>query len=203
MSNDDSSEALRSLWQSQGTPLAPMSPEELRRAAKRLTRRVYWRNFREYAAAGVVVFAMVRNLYQFQTILCRTGAALIIAAALVIVYQLHRKGAAAMTEQEWNSKDCAEFYRSELVRQRDLLASVWKWYLLPLVPGMCVLLLGTLQLQLSEPNSRLQLASIGWRYGFIFAGCVALFVVTGKLNHWAARKLQKKIEALDAARAGR
>jgi hypothetical protein len=87
------------------------------------------------------------------------------------------------------------------VRQRDLLSSVWKWYLLPFAPGMILFLLGLLKFVLDQPASHLHYSLIALVFGLTFAGCAGVFALVGALNHWAAKDLQRKIDALDAARA--
>ena len=52
---------------------------------------------------------------------------------------------------------CLEFHRSELVRQRDLLRSVWWWYLLPFVPGMLLIPVGS---SLDDPLGLLALGIV-------------------------------------------
>ena len=82
-----------------------------------------------------------------------------------------------------------EFLRSELVRQRDLLRSVWWWYLAPFVPGLLLILGGV---ALERPG----------RWGWLAPGIVAAvtFVGIGLLNQRVARKLQRRIDDLDAVR---
>ena len=64
------------------------------------------------------------------------GSVLIIAGTIYVVRQLYRRSTPAAMPAEFGLTASVEFYRSELVRQRDLLQSVWKWYLAPFVPGM-------------------------------------------------------------------
>jgi hypothetical protein len=83
--------------------------------------------------------------------------------------------------------DAITFYRSELVRQRDLLQSVWRWYLLPFVPGFIVTITGRV-LQQGAPWSRL----IG-----TLAVVAGLMWVVWWGNQRAAARLQERIDALD------
>ena len=82
-----------------------------------------------------------------------------------------------------------EFTRSELVRQRDLLRSVWWWYLLPFVPGMLLILVGY-SLEGSELWDLLPSATV----------VAVTFVGIGLLNQRVARKLQRRLDELDALR---
>jgi hypothetical protein len=200
MTNDNPHNDLLGLWQSQRSELIPMPVEELRQASNRLTSRVYWRNLREYLGAILVVVVFAFYFYKFHTVLVRLGSGLTIAGALFMAFQLYRKGSAASMATEEEAKSCLEFYRSALVRQRNLFSSVWKWYLLPFAPGMILFLIGLLQFVLDQPASHLHYGLVALWFGITFAGCAGLFALVGALNHWAAKELQRKIDALDAAR---
>jgi len=201
MTYDNSAGDLLNLWQSQSSELIPMPVEKLRQASDMLTRRVYWRNLREYAAAALVVAAFGYCFFKFDAMLVRLGAGLTIAGALLMAFQLHRKGSAANRTAGMEAKSCLEFYRSALVRQRDLLSSVWKWYLLPFAPGMVLFLIGQLQFVLDQPAAHLHYGLIALVFGLTFAGCAGVFALVGTLNRRAAKDLQSQIDALDAARA--
>ena len=73
-------------------------------------------------------------------------------------------------------------------RQRDLLRSVWSWYLLPFVPGLLFLHVGFMQAQ-SASTAR-----------FIVLGGVAAAAMAGIhfLNRYAASRIQERIDRLRA-----
>ena len=73
----------------------------------------------------------------------RAAGVVSVAAVIFIVYHLHRYGSARVMPAEMGLTNCLQFHRGELERQRDLLRSVWKWYLAPLVPGMTLVCLGS------------------------------------------------------------
>jgi len=177
-----------------------MPVDELRQASNRLARRVQWRNLREYAAVAVVVAVFSFYGYRFHAMMLRAGASLTIAGALFMAFQLYRKGSAAEMAAGLEAKNCLEFYRMELVRQRDLLATIWKWYLLPFAPGMILFLLGLLLSVMEQPAAHLHYGLIALVFGATFAVCAGVFVLVGAMNHRAAKELQRQIDALDAAR---
>jgi hypothetical protein len=117
-------------------------------------------------------------------LLIRIGDVLAAAGIAFVVYYLHTRSwiPAAAGDQA-----CLEFYRSELVRQRDLLRGVWWWYLLPFVPGMLVITIGRVA---AEPA-----LAPGAAIGTLIA--LLLFLGIGKLNDLAAKKIQQDIDALD------
>ena len=88
-----------------------------------------------------------------------------------------------------------EYQRRELVRQRDALDSIFTWYLLPLIPGMAVIMLAPL---LSTP-----LADWEWPPAdglFVMAAVIAVLVGIYALNKFGARYLQGQIDEIDAVR---
>ena len=198
MSSDNSPHKLRSLWLSQKPESIPLSLDELLDASKKLTRKVFWRNAREYMAAVVVIAAYGYFFYEFHTFLLRLGSGLTVAGVFLVVFQLRKRGSANSMAKEIDAKSCLEFHRAELVRQRDLHATVWKWYLLPFLPGLSIFFLGQVQLTLSQPGAAARQGSIVLGFGVIFAFCAGVFALVGRLNQSKARKLQARIDAIDA-----
>ena len=78
------------------------------------------------------------------------------------------------------------FYRQELDRQRQLLRSVWWWYLLSLLPALAGVMIGR---GIANPQP-LMLAAGG--YGLI---CI----IVGWLYAHSARKLQERSDRLATA----
>lgn len=177
---------LQALWQSQPRGEHAMSVAEVRERARRLERRVARRNQREFIAAVVVVFGYGWILWRVPFAMARIGAGLIIAATIFICYRLHVHGSAASLRTDLGMKSSLEFYRVQLERQRDLLYSVWRWYMLPFVPGFLVLLIGQ---ALAQPA----------RVSFVVAyGVLALCLGVGlhALNRRAAARIQRALDRL-------
>jgi hypothetical protein len=82
--------------------------------------------------------------------------------------------------------NCLEFYRAELVRQRDLSQDSWG-YLLPFVPGIALAMLDGI-LEARPTSHKIVLVLLG----------VALFIGIAWWNAHTARKLQNDVDALDA-----
>jgi hypothetical protein len=198
MTGDNSSNELLNVWQSQKLGGLAISVEDLRRASDKLARKVLWRNAREYLATIVVVLGYGYFFYKFHTLLLRLGSFLTVAGVLWVAYQLHVRGSAARMATEMDGRNCLDFHRSELVRQRDLLASVWKWYLLPFVPGFSIFMIGQVQLALSQPGAASRHISIVLGFASVGGLCAGVFWIVWKMNQWKAKELQKEIEGLDA-----
>ncbi len=134
MANDDP----MGLWQQQPLENAGVPLEELRRRAGKFEKRIRHRNLREYAGAAVVIIAFTSYIFIFRDLLVRAGSVMILAGTIYVVVQLYRRSTPVSLPADFGLVASVEFYRRELVRQRDLLRSVFSWYLGPLVPGLLV-----------------------------------------------------------------
>jgi hypothetical protein len=124
-------------------------------------------------------------------VLTRTAFAMFIAALVWIVVQLHRKGAPKSMPAGEDTVTSLRFYRAELERQRELVTSVWSWYLAPSVPGLVVY---TVERALHFPRPA------AWAGLILFdAGVAAAFLFIWKLNMRAARCLERMIEELKSS----
>jgi hypothetical protein len=194
---DETPDPMTKVWKSQSAEPTGISLDDVRRRARKLESRVFWRNGREYAACLLVVAAFGYYATEFEAMLIRAGCGLVIAGALFTVFRLHKMGAAREVPAELAFRTCTAFRRQELERQRDLLLGVWRWYLLPFVPGLAVFLVGLFAFTMQQPHASAHRWGIAAVFGLTAAGCALVFAGVAKLNHWAARKLQREIEALD------
>ena len=189
MAHDDQSDVNR-LWQDQPAEKVPMTVEDIRSRAGRLEGKVDRRNLREYAGAAFVLITCVVFGWREKNVTVLIGGASMMLAAAYIAYHLHRFGAVRSMSSDLGSKDCLNFHRAELVRQRDLYLGVWRWYLLPLVPGSALILIGR---AIERPDRWLRALGVA----AVFA---ATLIIIGKLNERVARRLQQRIDSLDQAR---
>jgi hypothetical protein len=174
----------RSLWRGQALPpLQPLPPHELAEQAIKLQGTVSRRNRRESIAAILVVPTFLFFAWFYPHWMTKLGALLIVAGAAFTQWQMHCRASARPLPQAL-AGSLLDFHRSELVRQRDALRSVWRWYVAPSVPGMALFLCGR------------QIENGVWQPGvFVFVALVLAGVVL--LNHHAARRLQRQIDKLD------
>ena len=116
----------------------------------------------------------------------RAGDLLLMAALVCVAYR-YRKQRLAAPPVALGRTNCVEFYRGELVRQRNLSQDNWG-FLLPFVPGMALAVLdGVL-----EARSTSQLIAL-------IAGGVGLFLGIAWWNARTARKFLNEIDALDTS----
>jgi hypothetical protein len=185
MGADDVHNDVQRLWRDQPSEEVQMSAQEVRGLAEKFEQTISRRNQREYAASAFVVVWFGVWAWFAESGVTALGCWLVVIAALWVVFHLHRRGAARRTDGEQEVLSCLEFHRSELVRQRDLLRSVWWWYLLPFVPGLLLISVGN--------------SLEGW--ALLAPGFAAVtFVGIGLLNQRVARQLQRRLDDLDAVR---
>jgi len=191
--NSESSDdrQMKELWQSQKTERVRMSVEQIRLSAGKFQRRIGWRNARESVAALVVVLFFAFEFTRTHDLLARIGFSLIIAGMCYMVWQLYSRGSWRRLPGDAGLSSCIEFQRRELERQRDLVRSVWRWYLGPMIPGLAVLIVAFAR---TNPGHLKHFELVIAVYALVIA---AAFVGIAKLNERAARRLQRRIDELN------
>jgi hypothetical protein len=184
------------LWQNQETEGVRMSVEQVRLEAGRFQRKIKARNLREYVVALMVMVFFGFELSRTTQVLVRVGFGLLMAGMAYLVWYMLSKGSPGAADEKAGLSSWIEFQRRELVRQRDLLRSVWRWYLGPLVPGLVVLLAAFLRV------SRSNLAIPVFMVTVYVLAVGAVFFGIGRLNARGAQKLQRQIDELDKQSQG-
>jgi hypothetical protein len=183
MESSADTEILR-LWQQQASDERMMPLDEVRTKAERLdtkTRR------RRVVTAVLFVLLLIKGAVEvwIQTETLERAGDLLLMAALVYVAYRYRKLRLAPRPVFLGRSNGREFYRAELVRQRDLSKDNWG-FLLPFAPGMALAVFGSAFE--SRPTSQL--------IAIIVLG-VALFLGVAWWNAHTARRLQNEIDALE------
>lgn len=184
--------SIQQLWQEQPVEGTRMSLDEIRTRAFKFENRIFWRNIREHAAGAIACGLFVWFFIHGHKPLFRVACALMIAGLVYMSYQLHRRASARSLPADMGAVNALQFHRAELERQRDFVGHIWRWYLGPMLPGIAAYSLIALLAAHAHP----------WFALFInlfFAGCL---VLTWRLNAYAARCLQKKIDDLQSMEAG-
>ncbi|MGZ7077012.1 MAG: hypothetical protein ACXVJL_13525, partial [Candidatus Angelobacter sp.] len=189
---------MKNVWRNQPVASVPISLAELQQKAEKLEQQIRRRNLREYAGSLIAMAIFGYYIWRFPGPMVRFGCVLVIAGVLVVLYQLHKRGAARIVPAGMAFRTCLDFHRRELERQRDLSRSVWTWYLLPFVPGMAIFLLGLFLWTMKLPNAPAHARLITVSFSLTAAFVALVFIAIGKLNQWTARKLQREIDALDS-----
>jgi hypothetical protein len=191
MMNESPKNNLQEIWQCQPVEGIKMSVEEIRGRATKFEKKIWWRNFREYAAGAIAIVLLGFSFAASHDLLSRIAFALLIAGMGYVFYQLHRHGRAKNVPGEMGLGPSLQFYRNELERQRDLAGSVWTWYLGPFVPGLLISMIASM---LHDTHLRHVAVVALW-----YALMAAFFIFAWRLNVRAARCLQRMIDDLQAA----
>ena len=182
---DDISNDIRNVWQNQPVENTPMPLEEIRRKARQFEKRITHRNLREYVGAAIGIAAYIYYFFKFDSPVVRAGCVLVIAGVLYVVVQLYKRASPGEMPADLAFTASLDFHRRELVRQRDLLRSVWRWYLGPLVPGLVVFAAG-----LTPPRGAVAVINA--------LPFLLIFGLIMWLNHRAAERLDRRIAELDS-----
>ena len=165
---------------------AALSLDELRREIEyvqrsaRATRRI------ETGASVLVIAGSLAGVWFAPEPLVRLGLGLIAAGALFVVTYMHRHAMRPIPMDVGFSQTRSAF-RGELVYGEWLLRRVWLWYLMPLMLGPAVLLIGWVSLR-QRP-----LVAVA----VLFAGMTVMTILVHRMNRAAADRLARRIETLD------
>ena len=179
---------LKSLWKSQPLDVETVSLDAIRSVANGFHAAILRRTRQEESACYLVMLIFGVFAWFQETTMMRTGCVLIILGTLVMLYQLRKRAAIRALPTQYVASTYVDYFRAELVRQRDALRAIWLWYIAPAVPGVAVLVWGMAEKDLS---------------GFPWLPMLALFVVPFGVVVWmnlkVAHEMQQKIDELDAS----
>jgi len=175
--------AIENVWQRQPGEPGRVAVEEIRAKAQRFDARVRWWRSVGAAVLIIAVIAEISQVWYGRDTVERTGDLLTIAAFFYIAYEYRRY---SLSIPDRLGLSCVDFYRAQLVHERNLAGQSSR-YLLPFVPGVMLSLLhGVIGEGLTTAH----------RTGVVVAG-VALFVGVAWVNARSKRTLQREIDAID------
>jgi hypothetical protein len=148
----------------------------------------------EYVAGGVGALAFVWIALTTPEWSIRAACALIVIGMGVVMRNLWKRRMPAPPEALGVAG--IHYYRAELVRLRDTLASVTRWYLAPLAPGLVAFLLAVGWA--TARTAPVWLASVTTGIGLAIV--TGMFWFIRHLNRAAADRLDDEIRSLDAER---
>ena len=164
-----------------------MSIAEVRAQAQQFQKRIRNRNLREYSAMVLAIVMAIPLAVFFRSFpLIVVAMGLILVGTLFIGYQFRKRMSSRSFGAEAASMSCLEFYRRQLERQRDANLSIWSWYILPMLPGTAMMLIGMAFMPALGPVVAL----------FYAVTFTVAFILTGVANKRGARRLQQKIDEL-------
>jgi hypothetical protein len=185
MANEVLLNELITTWQEHTVEVEVPSLDEIHQSVKKFQRTVRLWNAFYYAMGAISIVAYGRLLFASPSLFTGVGSVLIIAGALCGTYQIHKGRSARPVPTDLGST-YIHFHRRELQRQRIFILKSWRYLLLPL-PGVIVLMFAW-----RLPNALLANGQ------FVVLFALLIFGVIGARRR-QARKLQREIDALDAA----
>jgi uncharacterized membrane protein YbaN (DUF454 family) len=135
-STDEGKELIR-MWQESTLP-GPFDPSKLAREisgqVRTFDRRIFWRNFREYAAGFLFMGFMLLNVVHPERRLIGFSGIAAVAFVMIYMWRSHRSTPQLDTTADARSYQAALLARYD--RQIRLLRNVKYWYVLPLYAWM-------------------------------------------------------------------
>ena len=194
MPDDNDSDALRALWQRQPDTKFSMEPDDIQRKFSRLQARLRRRKYFAYVGClGESVIFAWWLIFTAQPIVMRIGCLLIILGMNFVGGQIwldiRDRQKALQNSSAAGHTNCVDFYRAELVRQRNFHRGIWFWSrLVALLPGLLLMgLWGTIH-GTQDGGSAL----------IVLIATPISAIVAVWLNYRLSRKLQQQIDAIDA-----
>lgn len=178
-------------WAGQAVAPVAIDATEMAARADRFARRIRRRDAIEYTAGALVIGAFGWIGYAFDDAVLRVACAVIILGTLIVMRHLWKRRVRSDAARLGQASHL--YYRAELVRQRDSLASVWRWYLGPFLPGLLLFQFAIWRLVAQAMGPADATA------GLLQTSLPIMAVLVGIhwLNRMAARRLTRLIDALD------
>jgi len=184
------SDPIVTLWTAQHQDARGPSPAELAERARVLRRRVWRRDATEYAAGALAAAAFAWMGLASPDWGVRIACLVQVLGVLVVMRNLWTRR--PTDDPAALDRDALSHLRALLTEQRDALASVGRWYIGPMLPGMILFLAAV---------SRVTATKTGWGPALIVAALAAaivcgVFYGVLRLNRHAASMLDSQIAAL-------
>lgn len=179
---------LKLLWKSQPLDAETVSLDAIRGAAKNFNTTIVRRNRLEELAGCLAMLTFGVFAWIQENTTMRTGCVLIILGTLVMLYQLRKRAKIGVLPTQGVAGTYVDYFRAELVRQRDSLRAIWLWGVVPALPGVAVLVWGMAE---KDP--------LGFPWLPMLAMLLVPFAVVVWMNLKVARKMQHKIDEIDSS----
>jgi len=196
MTNGNDPDTLHALWQKQPHTSFSMSPDEIQKKLQQHKTKLRRRSIIVYVIClGEILWFAYWLIFSSLPVILRVGFLLIIFAMNFVAGQIWLDDRDRREEMEranaLGQANCVDFYRTELVRQRDFHRGVWFWSrLIALLPGL--LICGVWY------AVKLQGTEDGYAGDGILIATPILSVLAVWLNYRKSRQHQKLIDAIDA-----
>jgi len=194
--NQQPIEGLENVWRHQLVTTVTLTSADLAAQNAKLLRTVRRSLLLEYGASVIVIlWAGLSLIYQPGGWLTKASYVAMIAGVLWVVRGLHSHLGARATGAA--PADCLSFQRRSLEGLRDSLRTAWRWYLLPFVPALVLMMIDRWFFQhaagrsIEHDRAIIALAS---------AVCVLILVAIALWHQLVAARLQRTIDYLNVFR---
>jgi hypothetical protein len=174
---------IQRLWRDQPREEQAMSIDDIRSKAERFDRKVRRRNI--FAAVLFIVLILLEawQVWRQPELLERAGDLLTIAAFIYVAWRFRGYVTTQAMPAGLGRTSSVDFYRQQLMRQRDLAGHPWR-YFAAFIPGLALSLFAHAVNR--SPVQNVMIAAFG----------AALFVTVAWVTSLTARKLQREIDEL-------
>ena len=185
---------VQTLWQRQPLEARPLSIDDVRRRARALDAKVRRQDAIMILSAIVNTGAFVAVMWYLPQL--RIVAAIIIATVIAIVIQYRRRRPSRQAIDylmSATSNPCVDFYRTALVRKRDMARQLWIWFMPPAILGQAALIIGFV---IAPPNVPRRLVLMVLPFWILLD--VFIFGFGWRNAQRDAKRMQRELDALDS-----
>jgi hypothetical protein len=195
MTTDNGSDALRALWQKQRGSSFSMEPDEIQKRLSRFQADLRDARILVYVLCpAMAIWFAYHLIFTAQPIITRAGLLLLVLGMSFWVGQYwldnRDRQKALVNSDAAGQTSCVEFYRAELVRQRNFRRGAWFWArLLAMFAGLSFMMWEPLHHWTGGGNAPRII-------NLLVLAILATLAVW--LSYRSSRKLQRQIDVLDA-----
>lgn len=137
---NDPGDAMKAVWRSQPVEVPTMSMSYVQHRNNELQRALRIRNFLEQGTSVLALLGCGFVIIVAPYVWVKAAVGLLGIGILCALVQWRRRAAPHRTGCLDTIEAGIVFYRRQLERKRDMHRTLWRWYLLPMVPG-CIAIL--------------------------------------------------------------
>lgn len=176
---------IKTLWKQTNQEPLVLTIEALHQRSLAFHRTVSRQDVAEFMGCAIVALTFGFQIGVAPNAVTRLGELLAIVSAIIAAFQL-RKYAASRPSDASTGASLLAFHIVELQRRRDLLRSVWRWIVVPMMISLWVILVGFVQARPGSAGTLLTFACV----------MTVIGLVLSLANIRGARRLQCNIDAL-------
>lgn len=180
-------------WTANASDAVFTDPTEILLKADRFDQTIRRRNWREYAAGvlGVLLCIGMAGFFTWVGEYAIVGAVMVMGVGFLVVMRNLRRRASHL--ERLPEEPCIQYLRRQYRYQAEALHSVASWYIGPLIPGFLAMQAAIFWTAAQDHGWEQALTDKAWPFALIVAFLLGVIA----LNRWAARRLYRKLAALE------